>query len=256
MQIEKGVLVLLLLRNHLKLNQFIDLKMRFLSSIGLVIFAYVFYSFSFRILGMEISNFLLSSVLIVFIYAILIYEWHVASFKNKKLIDILVIIFITCGVLAFSFVNMLRFQPVPISFELPIIWIVLTAIFTDTGAYFVGRMIGGHRPFTVISPGKTVSGYIGGLVFGGFVPLATGVIMQKMPLDTFQILYLVLIGICLSVASMAGDLLQSYFKRKNNVKDTGSILPGHGGLFDRFDGILGASCMLLCIWCVQIMVGL
>ena len=148
---------------------------------------------------------------------------------------------------------MLRFQP-DNAFELPIIWIVLVAIFTDTGAYFVGRIIGGYRPFTVISPGKTVSGYIGGLCLGGFVPLATGLIMQKMPLENMQILYLLGIGTALSAAVMAGDLLQSYFKRKNNIKDTGNILPGHGGLFDRFDGILGASCMLLCVWCIQIMV--
>jgi phosphatidate cytidylyltransferase len=93
---------------------------------------------------------------------------------------------------------------------------------------------------------------LGGLFFGAMFPILTAMILQNTVPDFMNIVILLMIGIALSVASMAGDLLQSYFKRKNNVKDTGSILPGHGGLFDRFDGILGASCMLLGIWCMQI----
>lgn len=198
------------------------------------------------------SSLLVSSIFLAFIYAVLIYEWHKTSLNNKKIIDIVVFIFITFGVFGFSIFNILRYNNQFLeAMVMPIIWVVLIAILTDTGAYFIGRIVGGHRPFLTISPGKTVSGYIGGLICGGFVPVITGMIFQKTLPHIGQVFYLLCIGILLSIGAMAGDLLQSYFKRQNNVKDTGSILPGHGGLFDRFDGILGTSLMLLIIFGCQ-----
>ncbi len=239
MQAEKGVLVLLFLKKICDWHKFSDLPKRFLSSIGLLAFAYIF----------MISSLLVSSLLLALIYAILIYEWHCASWKNKKIIDVFVLIFITCGIFAFSMFNSLRYDNQFFgAIIMPIIWVVLTAIMTDTGAYFVGRIVGGYRPFAIISPGKTISGYIGGLILGGSVPLITAIVVEKTLPNAEQVFYVLLIGVCLAIGVMGGDLLQSYFKRQNNVKDTGKILPGHGGLFDRFDGILGASLVLFIIF--------
>lgn len=239
MQQGKGVLVLLFLKKICDWQQFSDLPKRFLSSVGLLVFAYIFMA----------SSLLVSSFLLALIYAILIYEWHCASWKNKKMMDIFVLIFITAGIFAFSMFNSLRYDNQFFgAIIMPIIWVVLTAIMTDTGAYFVGRIVGGYRPFAVISPGKTLSGYIGGLIFGSIVPLMTVIIVEKTLPNAKQIFYVLLIGVCLAVGVMVGDLLQSYFKRCHNIKDTGKMLPGHGGLFDRFDGILGASLMLFVIF--------
>ncbi len=239
MQAEKGVLVLLFLKKMCEWNKFSDLPKRFVSSVGLLVFAYIFIA----------SSLLVSSILLAFIYAVLIYEWHCASLKDKKIIDAFVFIFITLGIFSFSLLNIIRYEA-SLFFEgiaafIPMILVVLTAIITDTGAYFVGRIVGGYRPFAMISPGKTISGYIGGLILGGSVPLITAIITVDKTLPNAERFFiLLLIGVCLAVGVMAGDLLQSYFKRCHNIKDTGKILPGHGGLFDRFDGILGASLML------------
>jgi CDP-diglyceride synthetase len=243
MQPEKGVLVRFLLEKIVNNNKFTDLKKRFASSVALILFAYVFYVSPLRV----------SSILLALIYAVLISEWHKASLNNKKLIDIWVFVFITLGVFSFSFINFMRYD-IDL-FEsiayIPMIWVLFTAILTDIGAYFTGRIIGGYCPFPKISPAKTLSGYLGGLFFGGVFPALTVFLVPNISPSFVQIIFLLMIGGALSIATMAGDLLQSYFKRKNNVKDTGSLLPGHGGLFDRFDGILGASLMLMCIWCLQ-----
>ena len=223
--------------------------MRFFSSVGLLIFAYIFF----------IANSFYSSLIIGLIYVILVYEWHVASYKKKNIIDYIVFIFINFGIFGFCFINFLRsefFSTHSTKDLMPMVWVILIAILTDTGAYFTGRVIGGYKPFPLISPSKTISGYIGGLIIGGSVPLITGYLYGVQNLNVVQIICLLLIGIFLSISAMAGDLLQSYFKRKNDIKDTGSILPGHGGLFDRFDSILATSMALFLIWCAQIIFGL
>ena len=121
-----------------------------------------------------------------------------------------------------------------------LVFIILICIFSDTGGYLIGNLIGGKK-LTKISPNKTISGSIGSFLF------------SLMPIVIFWGLYnftndlsfkaessLKLIPICLflSLICQLGDLFISYFKRKAKVEDTGSILPGHGGLLDRIDGII------------------
>jgi phosphatidate cytidylyltransferase len=119
-------------------------------------------------------------------------------------------------------------------------WLALVVIATDVMGYFAGRMIGGPKFWPRVSPKKTwsgtIAGWIGALAVGaGFLPV-TG----AGPL-------LLVLSVLLSMASQAGDLAESAVKRMVGVKDSSSILPGHGGLFDRFDGMLGASILLLVI---------
>lgn len=220
------------------IDKFKDLKLRFLSSIGLVIFAVLFF----------FSPMWLISLIILTIYGVLVYEWHKASLDKRTIFDFCVFWYISLGVFAFWIISILRFIPSANDmYVLPLIWAILCAVLSDIGAYFTGRIFGGYHPFKSISPNKTISGYLGGLIIGSICPLLTALVLQGKLLHFSFIIYLLLIGISLTTASMAGDLLQSYFKRCHNIKDTGTYLPGHGGLFDRFDGILGASLMMIIV---------
>ncbi|OEH92325.1 phosphatidate cytidylyltransferase [Bacillus solimangrovi] len=105
---------------------------------------------------------------------------------------------------------------------------------TDTGAYFVGRSLGKRKLWPKISPNKTIEGSIGGIVFA----LLTAVIFQLVhPLHS-SMMIVILITILASITGQIGDLVESAFKRHYVVKDSGTILPGHGGILDRFDSLL------------------
>ncbi len=104
----------------------------------------------------------------------------------------------------------------------------------DTSAYFVGRALGRHKLLPSLSPNKTVEGAVGGLVASTLIaPLFTGVV-QVSPW------HLAAMGFCLGLAAQVGDLWESMLKRYGGVKDSGRLLPGHGGFLDRFDGIFFA----------------
>ena len=116
--------------------------------------------------------------------------------------------------------------------------ILCICIFSDIGGYVFGKVIGGKK-LTKISPNKTISGSLGSFIFS-ILPLLlfnfqnyTGVSLEVLPIN---------IALCLIVSLICqlGDLLISYFKRLNKVMDTGTILPGHGGLLDRIDGLIFA----------------
>ena len=116
------------------------------------------------------------------------------------------------------------------------IYIISICCFTDIGGYAFGKIIGG-RKLTKISPNKTVSGTIGSFIFS-IIPLIFFYNFSHLNLElNFKN---VLFNLIVSLISQLGDLFISYIKRKANVKDTGKILPGHGGVLDRVDGIIFA----------------
>ena len=114
-------------------------------------------------------------------------------------------------------------------------WIILLMLMiicsADIGAWLFGRLIGGDKMWERLSSGKTWSGQIAGIICGTFA----GVMYGLLGADTFmpQLLW---IGISVSLLSQYGDLTASWLKRKMGIKDFGTILPGHGGVLDRFDG--------------------
>lgn len=116
-----------------------------------------------------------------------------------------------------------------------IFFLFLVVWSSDTAAYFTGRSLGGPKLAPRISPGKTWSGFAGGLV----VPtlLSIGFALW---LGGTSLVILAFIGAALAIYSQLGDLAESAVKRYFHVKDAGQILPGHGGLFDRVDGLIGA----------------
>jgi phosphatidate cytidylyltransferase len=103
----------------------------------------------------------------------------------------------------------------------------------DTGAYFVGSLIGKHKLFERISPGKTWEGSAGGAFFA--VLTAWGISFIFKQLDGMQWMIL---AILIVISGTLGDLVESMLKRSLGIKDSGTILPGHGGLLDRFDAVL------------------
>lgn len=118
-----------------------------------------------------------------------------------------------------------------------LIWLIVVVAFTDTGAFFGGKIFG-RTHFSFTSPNKTLEGAGIGIALG----VIAGSIAGIGPSGGFIPSLLISIGI--SLASVFGDLFESYLKREAGVKDSGNILPGHGGILDRFDGILfGALAM-------------
>ncbi len=111
-----------------------------------------------------------------------------------------------------------------------VIWLVIIVALTDTAAYFVGRAVG-KRQFNKISPKKTIEGVIGGVVVATVAGTFYGIEYVAGPL-AFVVSFVV------SIASIFGDLFESYLKREAGVKDSGNVLPGHGGVLDRVDGYM------------------
>lgn len=159
------------------------------------------------------------------------YEWIKMS-KKKELLKIFGILFL---ILSFYSAFQLR-ENLELNFFL---FIILISISTDIGGYIFGKFLKGPK-LTKISPKKTYSGVIGSLL----LPVFSGLIyIQYLPLkfetikNEFNLTFLILI-LSISAISQLGDLTISYFKRLSKIKDTGKILPGHGGLLDRIDGLI------------------
>jgi phosphatidate cytidylyltransferase len=113
---------------------------------------------------------------------------------------------------------------------LSIIWV------NDSFAFLVGKNFGKNKLFPSVSPKKTIEGFLGGLIFS----LIAAIIISKFNLD-FSMLNWMVIGVIVSVIGTIGDLVESKFKRQAKIKDSGNIMPGHGGILDRLDSLLFAA---------------
>ena len=154
--------------------------------------------------------------------------------KKNKLLIFSFLSFLYLIIFIFIGYDLYSSPPVSLLFFLSI------CIFSDSGGYVVGKLIGG-RKLTKISPNKTLSGSLGSFLFS-IIPAFIFLTIYK---QSESLIYYsgnlgLLIAICLflSLICQLGDLFISYFKRQAKVKDTGSILPGHGGLLDRIDGLI------------------
>jgi phosphatidate cytidylyltransferase len=124
----------------------------------------------------------------------------------------------------------------------------IVAFITDAGAYFTGLLFGKHKAFPRVSPKKTVEGCIGGFVIGVAATLAYGVIVKHAFGRDVSFLSLALCGLIGAIATEGGDFIFSLIKRERGIKDFGNLLPGHGGMLDRFDSmVLAAPAVFLII---------
>lgn len=108
----------------------------------------------------------------------------------------------------------------------------------DSGAYFTGKAFGKHKLIPDVSPNKTIEGLLGGLALTAIVIVAVAYYRQLMG---WHLASFVVLSIVTVLASVLGDLFESLLKRQANIKDSGSILPGHGGVLDRIDSLLAAA---------------
>jgi phosphatidate cytidylyltransferase len=125
------------------------------------------------------------------------------------------------------------------------ILVLLGAWMTDVCAYLTGRFFGKHKLMPQVSPQKTVEGAVGGLVFSSIAFIIFGLVVGALTDMRSNSLTLALFGIVVSVVAQFGDLAMSAVKRQHNIKDYGFILPGHGGILDRFDSVVSVSPLML-----------
>ena len=124
---------------------------------------------------------------------------------------------------------------------------VLLTFVTDAGAYFAGVFLGKHRGITKVSPNKSVEGYIGGFATGVVFAILYGLVASKIAAASVNLLSLALCGLFGALATEVGDLAFSFIKRQYGVKDYGHLLPGHGGMLDRFDSMIFCGPVVLFI---------
>ncbi|WP_018691074.1 phosphatidate cytidylyltransferase [Algicola sagamiensis] len=131
-----------------------------------------------------------------------------------------------------------------------LIFIVLGIVWAaDVGGYVVGKAMGKHKLIPKVSPGKTIEGFLGAL---GFVGLYIVLLLWFVDIEISRWALLIGAAFLVTVVSVVGDLTESMFKRHAGVKDSGSILPGHGGVLDRIDSLLAASPVFALLYSVLI----
>ncbi|WP_347310115.1 phosphatidate cytidylyltransferase [Defluviimonas sp. SAOS-178_SWC] len=121
-----------------------------------------------------------------------------------------------------------------------LLWLVLVVVVTDIAGYFAGRIFGGPKFWPRFSPKKTWSGTVAGWIAAALI----GLVFLRLSTAGIDLLW---ISALLAFASQLGDIAESAIKRKAGVKDSSNLIPGHGGLMDRFDGLLGAALFMLLV---------
>ena len=174
--------------------------------------------------------------IVSFLYAILILANFEAfsAFKRKTSI-----IFLD-SILVVSLLSILHLRNDTTSSLILLLWVIILTISSDIGGYIFGKIFRWKR-LTNISPNKTLSGAIGSLIFSIFSILLLGLICKilfQIDLSFFLKFKYFIFAVILSLSAQLGDLMVSYFKRLDKIKDTGKILPGHGGIFDRIDSLM------------------
>lgn len=121
-----------------------------------------------------------------------------------------------------------------------LLWLILVVVVTDIAGYFAGRILGGPKFWPAVSPKKTWSGTVAGWLAAALV----GAVFLRFSSAGIDLLW---ISALLAFASQMGDIAESAIKRRSGVKDSSNLIPGHGGLMDRFDGLLGAALFMLAV---------
>ena len=200
-----------------------ELKKRIITSIILFMFALLFISI----------NYIVFSIATVIVLFICFNEWcgiNYKYFSKKKPSSLIFNSYFFVKLLGAFYLVIVFYSSLNLRNEDVVffIFILCICVLSDIGGYIFGKLIGGKR-LTKISPNKTISGSAGSFIFS---------LLTLILFNYDLILKNLLFCLIVSLSCQLGDLIISYFKRLNKVKDTGNILPGHGGLLDRIDGII------------------
>ena len=193
----------------------------------------------------EQNKYLLLLALVLFVFLIYLVFLSVFSKGRMEFGSVssvfTMVVYVTAS---FSALGLLRYMELgAYTFGL----VFVAAWVCDTFAYFTGRLFGKHKLIPELSPKKTVEGSIGGMAFAVIGFVVYGLIMQFCFELKVNYLTLCLSGLLLSVVSQLGDLFASLIKREHGAKDYSQLLPGHGGIMDRFDSILAVSAVFMII---------
>ena len=190
--------------------------------------------------------FLFGALLIFMMYLFCVMVFKKGTLAYSKIAEIFMLVaYVTTSFTALSLIRYID------NGKYILFLVFIASWFTDTFAYLTGTLIGKHKLIPEVSPKKTVEGAIGGTLSAMvFFPLF-GVIVSLLTGGEVKANYLVLViyALILAVVAQIGDLLASLIKREYKIKDYGSLLPGHGGIMDRFDSVMSVSVltMLLCM---------
>ena len=200
-----------------------DLLNRFFTSIPLLIVLY----------GAIINHYILFLLFTLTAYIVMIEAYRLIKLIFKENINIIVILYLILIIyLSIILPQLYFFITYDINNKLIFLYLLLVCIMTDIGGYIFGKFFQGKK-LTKISPNKTYSGLIGSYILSNIVFIYFYLKFN------FSYSFIILTFLVCSI-SQIGDLFISYLKRKAKVKDTGSLLPGHGGILDRIDGIIFA----------------
>ena len=199
--------------------------------------AYIFYAFVLFLMIQRQNSYATLLVLAVTLFSSLFLVYQLFAKKqitfsndrSKLGVTIRYVIFSMCFLVLLPF-HKNSFHPYLMISILSIIWI------NDSFAFLVGKNFGSRKLFPSVSPRKTVEGFLGGLTFS----LLAAFLISKLNFD-FSVLNWLIIGLIVSVVGTIGDLVESKFKRQAKIKDSGTIMPGHGGILDRLDSLLFAA---------------
>lgn len=215
-------------------------------SVPAFILAGVFPFASYFVTSESSFTYLLTIAALIYVYMIYImgvsvFSKGAVSFKTISQ----VLLSITYVIVSFTSLSMIRYIDKEVGlYKLILVFIVSWVC--DSMAYVVGSLFGKHKLIPEISPKKTVEGAIGGVVSATVAYLLFGLILDlAIPNIEVNYIILALFGLVLAVVSQLGDLIASLIKREHNIKDYGKLLPGHGGIMDRFDSIMAVSTILL-----------
>jgi len=194
-------------------------------------------------------NSLVPLLIIFFILMSLLLIEFFLNFKTEKQLKLRQIpIALAAGILIpYMLSSLISLKTMPYG-HLFVLFPIISAFLTDSGAYFIGVAIGKRKAFPKISPNKTIEGCIGGLITGTAGIVLYGFILNAATPLNISYPFLIVCGIICAAVTELGDLTFSFIKRKCEIKDYGQLIPGHGGMLDRFDSmILTAPAMYLLI---------
>lgn len=173
--------------------------------------------------------------IILFIIIFSLYIYHLYNYEENKFIknlsyQLFSVIYIGGGLSFAVFLRDLNLDPF---INTSALWLVLIATWlTDSGAYFVGKKFGKKSMAPIISPNKTIAGAVGGVLTTALFIIAAAYFLEILNI------YCIIFAFLFPVVAIMGDLFESCIKRNFDVKDTGTIIPGHGGILDRFDSFI------------------